>query len=320
MRFSRCLPLAAALVVPFIAPARAELANGVKALVGDKIITYQQVEATAARSVELLRRQYALQPSVFQEKVQQTISDSLEALVTRELIIHEFKSAGYQMPENVIEEEVRKQSRERFGDRATLTKTLKAEHMTYDEFRERIREGLIIDGMTAKFIYGASIASPKKIEDFYNAHASEFKAEEEVKLRMIVLDTTAASTAEARKKLADEIISKLKDGATFSEMAAIYSTGSQRERGGDWGWVQRKVLRAELADAAFKLGKGEHSQPIETPEACYVLLIEDVHAARQLPLSEVRDVVEKNVLAQDRSKAQKEWIDRLKKKTFVRYF
>ena len=307
-------------MVAFVAPARAELANGVKAIVGDTVITYQQVEATAARSVELLRRQYATQPAVFQERVQQTIGDALEALVQRQLIIHEFKVAGYQMPETVVEEEVRKRIRDRFGDRATLTKTLQAEHLTYDEFRQQIRDSLIIDGMTAKYIYGASIASPKKIEAYYQAHPEQFQVEEEIKLRMIVLDSTAAASPEARKKLAEEIIVKLKEGATFAEMAAIYSTGSQRNQSGDWGWIQRKVLRTELAEAAFKLGKNQTSQPIETADACYLLLVEDIHSARQLLLSEVRDEVEKIVINQDRSKAQKEWIDRLKKKTFVRYF
>ncbi|MFM2082840.1 MAG: Peptidylprolyl isomerase [Verrucomicrobiota bacterium] len=320
MRFSRCLTLVLTLLVALVAPARAELANGVKAIVGDTVITYQQVEAAAARSVELLRRQYALQPSVFQEKVQQTISDALEALVERQLILQEFKISGFQMPDTYIDAELRKQLHEKFGDRATLTKTLQAEHMTYDEYRQKVRDGIVIDAMMAKYIYGASIASPKKIEAYYQTHLDEFKAEEEVRLRMIVLDSAAAATAEARKKLAEEIIVKLKEGAAFSEMAAIYSGGSQRNQGGDWGWIQRKVLRPELADAAFKLTKGQTSAPVETADACYLLLVEDVHPARTLPLVEVRNDVERSVLNQDRAKAKKEWLDRLKKKIFVRYF
>ena len=36
-------------------------------------------------------------------------------------------------------------------------------------------------------------------------------------------------------------------------MAGVYSQGAQRSQGGDWGWVERSVLRKELAETAFSL-------------------------------------------------------------------
>ena len=319
MRFFRILSLAVFAAFT-ISNARAELANGVKAIVGSAIITYQQVEANATRSVELLRRQYASQPETYQKKLIETLNDALEDLVQRQLILHEFDAAGFHLPENLVEEEFQRRVHDRFGDRATLTKSLQAEHITHEMFRDQIRDQIIIDAMRQKYVFSSVIISPRKIEDFYNAHQDDFKVEDEIKLRMIVLDSTAAATPEARKKLAAEIVGKIKEGASFTEMAAIYSTGSQRNQGGDWGWVQRSVLRKELADVAFTLKAGEHSGDIETSDACYIMLVEETRPPRVRPLGEVRDDIEKTIQAVERSKAQKEWIDRLKKKTFVRYF
>ncbi len=301
-------------------PANAELANGVKAIVGSTVITYQQVEANASRAIELLRSRYALQPETFQKKLTETLNDSLEDLVQRQLILHEFKSSGYSLPENVTEEGVQERIRTRFGDRATLTKTLKAENLTYETFRQQIKDQIIIDAMRGKHVSANVIISPLKIEAYYNANQEQFRMEDQIKLRMIVLDATAAPTAEGRKGLATEILGKIATEASFSEMAAVYSTGSQRTQGGDWGWIQRSVLRAELATVAFALKAGQHSDVIETPDACYLMLVEETRPAQIRPLSELRDEIEKTIQAQERAKIQQDWINRLKKKTFVRYF
>ena len=144
--------------------------------------------------------------------------------------------------------------------------------------------------------------------------------EDQVKLRMIALDSTVADTPEGRRKLAREILGKIKEGASFSEMATVYSTGSQRSQGGDWGWVERSVLRKELAEVAFMLKPGTVSDVIETAGECYLILVEENRMTHIRPLSELRDEIEKTLLIQERSRLQKQWIDRLKAKTFVRYY
>ena len=57
-------------------------------------------------------------------------------------------------------------------------------------------------------------------------------------------------------------------------MASVYSQGSQHNQGGDWGWVERSVFRKELADVAFTLKPGQVSDVIDTPQACYLMLVE----------------------------------------------
>jgi peptidyl-prolyl cis-trans isomerase SurA len=278
------------------------------------------VDSLAAKTVELLRRQYADQPEVFRKKYLETINDATEELVRRQLILREFETAGYKIPESALEESVQERIRDRYGDRATLTKTLQAEHKTYEMFRKQIREQIIIEAMRGKNISSGTIISPQKIETFYQQHQDEFKVEDQIKLRMIVLDSSAGGSAEARKALGEQILAKLDEGPAFSEIAAIYSTGSQRNQGGDWGWIERSVLRKELAEVAFTLPVGKRSGVIESPEACYIMLVEGVRPAHVRPLGEMREEIEKTLRAQERSRLEKAWIDQLKKKTFVRYF
>jgi parvulin-like peptidyl-prolyl isomerase len=170
-----------------------------------------------------------------------------------------------------------------------------------------------------KNVSQAIVISPFKVETYYLAHQDDFKMEDEIKLRMIVLNKSSADDTNT-VKLADEILAKIKEGATFEEMASVYSQGSQQHQGGDWGWVERSVLRKDLADAAFALKPGQVSGVIETPESDYIMLVEDKRPAQVKPLGDVRDDIEKTLRAQEQARLEKQWIDGLKKKTFIRYF
>ncbi|MCU0782533.1 MAG: peptidylprolyl isomerase [Verrucomicrobia bacterium] len=316
----------AVVVVGFGASLHAQLADGIKvvsgikAIVHDSVVTYREVEAYTAPFAEQLRRQYRAQPEVYDQKLAETLNDSLEQLLERQLILHDFTTAGYSMPEAYIDEAVQERIRARYGDRANLTKSLQAEGMTYEKFRQQMRDQIIVEALRGKNVSSEIIISPHKIETYYLAHQDQFKLEDEIKLRMIVLNKPSESETPAVRRQAAEILGKIKEGAAFSEMAAVYSQGSQRNQGGDWGWVERKVLRKELSDVAFALKPGELSGVIETPEACYLMLVEEKRAAHVKLLSDVQDEIEKIMLTQERSRLQKQYVDRLKKKTFVRYF
>jgi peptidyl-prolyl cis-trans isomerase SurA len=236
--------------------------------------------------------------------------------VDRQLILHDFQTGGYQLPESVLDDVVDQRIRSRYGDRAKLTKTLQAQGITYEKFRQDIRDQFIIEALQSKNVHSEVIMSPHKIESYYVEHKDQFKVEDQVKLRMIVLTNGYANDPRPRK-MGEEILSKIKEGVKFTEMASEYSQGTSKT---DWGWVERPVLRKELADVAFNLKAGETSSVIETPEACYIMLVEETKPSHIKPLGEVRDEIEKTLLTQERNRLQKRWLDKLRGKTFVRYF
>ena len=52
----------------------------------------------------------------------------------------------------------------------------------------------------------------------------------------------------------------------------------------------------------------------------YLLLLEDKRPARFKTITEVREQIEKAMVAEERTRLEKQWVERLKKKTFVRVF
>jgi parvulin-like peptidyl-prolyl isomerase len=239
----------------------------------------------------------------------------------RQLILHEFKVASLSIPEKYIEDDVQRRIRA-YGDRMTLIKTLEAEGTTFDKFRLRLREQ-IIEGLMRRHIVSPEniIISPHKIEVYYEEHRESFKLEDRVKLRLIVVNKpVGGGDASEAHKTAEEVLGKLNTGGNFAELAKQYSQGTQRSEGGLFGWGDRTALRKDLAEPAFSLKPGQHSGIIDASDAYYLLLVEDSQPAHYTPLAEVHDQIEKDLMDSERSRLERQWIEKLKKKTFWRYF
>ncbi len=297
----------------------AGVVDGIKAVVHDSIITYIDVEDATAPIADELRRDYRSQPEVFNKKLDAALDENLERLLQDQLILREFASAGYNLPESIIDEYVQTRVRDRFGTRATLTKTLAAQGSTYEKYRRQIRDQFIIEQMRYANVSKETIVSPHKIEVYYLAHTNEFLLPEQVKLRMIYLPKAADDAGQARQ-LANEVLGKLKEGAAFADMASLYSQSADRKQGGARDWEEISKLNPELAEAAGKLSPGQVSEVIDAPKACYVIKLEDKQSAHIKPLGGVRDEIEKILTAEQRARLVQQWIERLRKKTFVRYF
>jgi parvulin-like peptidyl-prolyl isomerase len=302
--------------------ARSQLVDGIKVVVDDSLVTHVDVDLDmlGRGAVESLQRQYAREPDMFQKKLSEAESDSLERLLDRQLILHEFKSL--KVPETILDSEVDREIQQeiqsRYMDRMTLQKTLQAEGITIEAHRKQIRERIIISFLSHKNVSSEVIISPHKVEAFYMAHTNDFKMQDEVKLRMIVLTNTPSLEAPQPRKLAEEILAKLKEGTEFGPLAAVYSQVPQRREKGEW--MERAILRKEISDAAFKLKAGEYSDVIETSDGCYIILVEDIKSSHMKSLGEVRDQIEGTLKLEERARLEKQWLAKLKKKTFVRYF
>ncbi len=314
-----CAILTAAILIGGQTRSRADLVDGVTAIVHDSIITLQEVEEMTMDVARDLQTKYRGQPETFQKKVYEAQKENLDRLVEQQLILHDFEATYANFPQSIIDQQFEEYTHRHYSDRVTLIKTLQQRGLTPEKFRKQFRDRFILEQMWAQKVSGEILISPHKIEMYYIGHTNDFKVEDQVKLRMIVLNTAGNDLAETRK-LAEEILRKINEGASFAEMASVYSQGSQRKEGGNWDWVERSVLRKELADVAFTLKPGEKSGIIETPEAFYLMLVEDKRTEHVKPLGDVRDEIEKILQAEEQKRLRDQWLARLKKKTFVRYF
>ena len=308
-----------AVVLPLITTAELERLNSVAALVGDTPITLNDVKTQTAPVEQVLYQQFGSDPATLRQRILEVRQKALESLIERHLILTDFTKQGYILPENIIDERVQDRIRSDFGDRLTLTKTLQAQGVTYESFRKEIKEQVIVDFLSSKNVSSITLVSPFEIEKYYNANQNEFQQDERIRLRMIYL-ANIEGDADFSFRMLEDIRRKINSGADFSDLARAYHQGSQRAKGGDWGWVDKSVLREDLSAVAFTLNEGQMSDVIRKDEGCYLILIEERQDPKPKPLESVREEIEKALLAEERNRLKAEWIERLKEDSFVRYF
>ncbi len=308
-----------ALVLPLITNAELERLNSVAALVGDTPITLNDVKTQTAPVEQVLYQQFGSDPTTLRQRILEVSKKALESLIERHLILTDFTKQGYILPENIIDERVQDRIRTDFGDRLTLTKTLQVQGVTYESFRKEIKEQVIVDFLSSKNVSSITLVSPFEIEKYYNANQDVFQQDERIRLRMIYIPK-AEGDADFSCKMLEDIRRKVNAGADFSDLARVYHQGSQRAKGGDWGWVDKSVLGEDLSAVAFTLNEGQMSNVILKDEGCYLILVEERQDPKPKPLESVREEIEKALLAEERNRLKAEWIDRLKEDSFVRYY
>jgi len=314
-----CLALLLLALAPAARVEAAQPLNGIAVIVGEAVITYKDVYQRIADDVQFIQNRFGAQPDEMARRIAELEKQTIKDLVANHLILQEFKKMGYAIPESYIESRVREDVK-KFGDRLNLVKTLQADGLTYESYRKKIRERTIVDLMVRDKLPSDPTISPTKIENYYVQNRDKYKLEDQVKLRMIVLNVPQGASPDDLKPLADEIVKKLRSGIPFEEMAKIYSQGSQARDGGDWGWVQRTVLREELVEVAFNLKPGTRSEPVATPQAIYIMQVDDSKVSYIQTLSEVRGEIENTLKAAEMDRRRTQWIEQLEKKYFVAYF
>jgi parvulin-like peptidyl-prolyl isomerase len=299
-------------------PRDPQVLDGVAAAVNTDVITFSQVRELTA-PLENAARNNLTGPAL-SEKIKEVRTRAVNDLIDRQLILQEFrKMKGATIPSHVVDDRITALIREEFGgDRSAFLKTIAAQGYTLDRLRKMEEEKIIVQAMRSREVKGDPIIPESKIQAFYSERRQEWTTNDEVKLRMIKI--LAGSEPEKKRQMIREIREKIVRGADFGDLARIYSEDSTQDNGGDWGWVKRGDLSGDMERVVFGLKKGKVSDIVELNQTYYLLLADDRKDGVTKPLKEVRDQIEKYLIQQERQKMQQAWLERLRKKAFIKIY
>ena len=300
--------------------------TGVAAIVNDYVITRADIERLAAAQFEDLAsalRSRRISIAEFNKNYQRTFDETVDLIINRKLILSEFdrlkKNSNGQLefPEKLVDQKVKDVINNVYnGSRLDFIRTLTKQGMTLQEFKRGIREDLTVELMINQHVSNELTVSPQKILDYYNRNRGRYTSKDQIKVRLIMIFKQTAGAA----SVVSEVKNKLLDGASFQEMAEVYSQGPRRSSGGDYGWisVEDDVLQQEIKDVAFSLRKGEVSGILDKPQAFFIVYCEDKKFATTSPLAEVRGSIENQLLEEERNRLREQWVNKLMKSAYVK--
>jgi peptidyl-prolyl cis-trans isomerase C len=177
------------------------------------------------------------------------------------------------------------------------------------DFKSRIafiRRKLLMEMLLIK--EGKAAVTDAAMKKVYEEAIKQAGDEQEVRARHILV----ATEAEAKT-----IVTEVNKGTDFAELARQKSKdpGAAAE-GGDLGWFGKDQMVPEFADAAFKMNKGQVSEPVKTQFGWHIIKVEDKRTKPVPEFAKVKDQIETFVMR----KAQADYVAKLREGAKVERF
>ena len=151
---------------------------------------------------------------------------------------------------------------------------------------------------------GKAALSDAAEHQVYDDAVKQVKNEEEVHARHILVPTEDEAKA---------ILAQLKGGADFATLAKEKSKDPGAADGGDLGYFTKEQMVPEFAEVAFKLDKGQLSDPVKTQFGWHIIKVEDKRIKPTPTFEQVKPQIENYVA----HRAQAEMVENLRKAATV---
>ena len=223
-----------------------------------------------------------------------------ENVVERMLLRQE----AFKNPEPVPEETLQKaiaETVERFGGKEKFDEAGLTEEQARDDAEAEAKIETLVNSLTAHL----KPPKQKDIAEFYRKRREQFRVPESVSAVHILKSVNEEVTAEAARKAIEEAKAELDAGADFTEVAEKHSDAPA-----ELGWFPRGRMVPRFDEVAFSLKAGEVSAPFKTTFGFHIVKVLDSRPESQRPLSEVRDVVEREIMTQRRNEVLEAFIDK----------
>ncbi|MEW6214512.1 MAG: peptidyl-prolyl cis-trans isomerase [Nitrospirota bacterium] len=275
----------------------------VVARVNEVALTLKDLDAEVDRLIPRI----TFHRSVSGEKRKQYYEKALEELINRELQFQDAISKGIKPDKEKVNAQMEK-IRSGFKSEEEYKAALEKEGITEEKLQAKVEKDMLVQSVVAKTVTKPAWLSEAELKSYYENNTSRFKQPEGVRLRLV-------STKDEKKAM--EILTKIKAGEDFGDLAAKMSEDSYRVKGGDIGYIHKGRMLPEIEDVAFKLQVGEVSDLIKTEGGWLIIKVEDKRSERQLSFDEIKSKLKKELETKRAQELKEKWIADLRSKAKI---
>jgi len=178
--------------------------------------------------------------------------------------------------------------------------------------QDRFRDSVKIQKYLYFQIYHDIAVQEQEIRDYYNSHKDEFQRQDEIELYQIMVKDRDKAT---------RIAGMLKNyPKQFEQIARRESESMEAKNNGLMGTFERGLLPTEMEDVVFSLRLNEISPIVESPYGFHIFKVTRKRNQRLLFYADVKDEIQKNLLAEKMRNAYQDFLGRLRDKYKIRTF
>ena len=282
----------------------AQREDGIVAIVNSDIIMLSEMKRELAPERERIQKEYRGEALARRLKTAEYMA--LTTMIERKLQLQEAKVRNIV----VTDQEVRQ-----------AIQQMKQQGRTIDEANpadmKSAREQMMLFRIVDRDVRNAVIAGDSDLKRYFQEHRDRFALSEEYTLSQILIKPRSQDdTADAREKVR-EVMTRLKQGDSFEDLALRFSDGPNASHGGHLGLVRQGELLPEIERTIATMVPGGTSDMIETPDGLHIVRLEDKKPKQFRPYEQVRAEIQGLVFQQKSEDAFQSWLANLKNKAYI---
>lgn len=251
------------------------------AVVNDGVITQNQLNARVrSATMQLHRQKVQLPPAdILRQQV-------LDQMVTERAQVQAAKEAGIQVDDAELEQALIRVAANQKMTPQQMRQTVEKDGVTWPEFREEIRNQMMIARVREREVDAKINVSPGEVDNFL-ANQGAAGAGEEVHIAHIVIRIPEGASPETLNKLRMKAVSideQARAGRDFAQLAATYSESNDALQGGDLGFRPVDSLPQVMISAIANLKPGQVSDVVRSPSGFHIVKLIARKGGSALPL------------------------------------
>lgn len=161
---------------------------------------------------------------------------------------------------------------------------LEKDGFSYEQFRENIREEIIISRLRQRQVDNRISITSKEIDNALANLEFQGKTETEYLLQHILISLPEAPTPDEEEQallVATKVLEDLKTGVDFTTMASTVSDGQRALEGGDLGWRKQNEIPTIFSAQVATMEKGDISDLIKSSSGFHIVKLADVRSSEK---------------------------------------
>ena len=303
-----------ACILLFSGPTHANvLLDRVVAVVNQEVITwsdlYKAMEADASPKIKELQKDE--QRKVFKENE----AAFLETLINVRLQLQEAEHAGIKVPDEELKEAIDNIKKKYSMSDDAFSESLKNEGFSMAEYKKRLWEQIVISKLVNLQIRNKIVITDEDLRKYVTENKESLDNTESYRISQILLIKQKDSDTGELEAKAAELLKKMEQGESFSDLAKKYSGDPSATAGGDLGLLKKNQLNKKFIEVISQMKPGDVSKPFWTESGLHIIKLESRTEVKNNDevLKEARNMLNDKIF-KERYNA---WIKSLREKAFI---
>lgn len=254
------------------------------AVVNDDVVMASELNERVRTVKDQMRQQGTQLPptSVLKKQV-------LDRLILNKLQLQMARDTGIRVDDETLNRTISNIAAENQVSLAEFRNILERDGYSYPQFREDIRNEIMISRLRQRAVDNRVSVTDREIENFLSTQEHQGEIESEYRLSHILIalpSSPSTKQVDETRDLAEKVLDELNSGADFGKTAATYSDGQQALQGGDLGWRKASELPTLFSGLVSHMDKGEISDLIRSPSGYHIIKVTGVRDSEKTMITQ----------------------------------